>query len=68
MIKLLEMVLVHRIMPWVEDKISCGQYAHQRARSTEVLLSDLDRFVTGNIQQKYDPFRHTRLATAGRKV
>ena len=29
----------------LEGKLAEGQYAYQRARSTEVLLADLDRFV-----------------------
>ena len=48
MVKLLELALVRRIRSFVEDRISCSQYAYQRARRTEVLLSDLDRVVTGN--------------------
>ena len=52
MIKLLELVLARRIMPHVENKISGSQYAYRRARSTEVLLSDLDRYVTDNIAGK----------------
>ena len=49
MIKLLELVLVRRIMPYVEHRISGGQYAYQEARSTEILLADLNRFVTENV-------------------
>ena len=52
LVKLLEMVLVRRMMPFVEHRISCSQYAYQRARSTEILLADLDRFVTEGIRQK----------------
>ena len=52
MVKLLELILVRRILPSVEQRISCSQYAYQRARSTEILLSDLDHSVTGNVRDK----------------
>ena len=52
MIKLLELVLVRRILPCVENRISQSQHAYQRPRSAEILLSDSDRFVTENIRTK----------------
>merc|ERR1712113_557311 len=48
MLKLLELVIVRRILPIVEDHLSPDQYAYQRVRSTETLLSDLDWFVGKN--------------------
>ena len=51
LVKLLGLVLVRRILPHVENRVSCGQYAYQRARSTEILLADLDNFVTGNMKR-----------------
>ena len=45
MMKLLELILVRRLMPKLEGKLAEEQYAYQKARSTELLLADLDRFV-----------------------
>ena len=47
--KLLELVLVWRMMPRVDGRISISQYACQRVRSTEMLLPDLDLYVTREI-------------------
>ena len=41
--KLLELVPVRRMMPVLERRLAEEQYAYQRARSTELLLADLDR-------------------------
>ena len=46
----LELILVRGILPHVEKKISRSQYAYQKARSAEVLVSDPGRFATGNIR------------------
>ena len=48
LMKLVELVIVRRLLPLVEHLLSADQYAYQRARSTEILLSDLDYFVTTN--------------------
>ena len=52
LMKLLELVLVRRIIPKVESGLSEDQYAYQRSRSTEVMLSDLDRFASENRAKK----------------
>ena len=44
MMKLLELILVRRLLPKLERKLAEEQYAYQKARSTELLLEDLDRF------------------------
>ena len=46
--KLMELILVRRISPMVEKQLADEQYAYQRARSPEVLISDLDNFITNN--------------------
>ena len=46
LMKMLELIIVRRILPIVSDIMSEDQYAYQRARSTEILLADLDHFVT----------------------
>ena len=48
LMKLVELLIVRRLLPQVEHLLSSDQYAYQRARSTEVLLSDLDHFATTN--------------------
>ena len=45
LMKLLEMILVRRMLPGLEGSLSGGQYAYQQGRSTELLLGDLDSFV-----------------------
>ena len=50
LIKLLELVLARRILLFVGGRISSSQYAYRRTRSSEILLSDLDRFVSLNIK------------------
>ena len=46
LVKLLELILVRRLMPKLEGKLAEEQCAYQKARSTQRLLADLDRFVT----------------------
>ena len=41
LVKMLELVLVRRILPLAQEQLSEDQYAYQRARSTEVLLAGL---------------------------
>ena len=48
--KLLEMVLVRRMLPLLEETLSGGQYAYQQGRSTELLLGDLSRFVEDGLE------------------
>ena len=45
--KLRELVLVRGILPVVGGTLSTAQFAYQRQRSTETLLSDLHQFVYG---------------------
>ena len=47
-IKLLELVMVRRQHPLAQARLPTDQYAYQRASSTEILLSDLNRFVEEN--------------------
>ena len=42
MMKLLELILARRLLPKLEGKLAEEQYAYQKARSTELLLEDLD--------------------------
>ena len=51
MMKLLELILVRRLLPKLEGKLAEEQYAYQKARSTELLLEDLDRFVRKGKQE-----------------
>ena len=48
LMKLLEMILVRRMLPQLEDSLSGGQYAYQQGSSTELQLGDLDSFVVAN--------------------
>ena len=43
--KLLELIIVRRLMGTVEPYMADCQYAYQRQRSAEILLADLDSFV-----------------------
>ena len=51
LMKLLELVLVRRILPIVGEELSPDQYASQHLRSTDTLISDLDRFASTNRDQ-----------------
>ena len=44
-VKIMEMVIYHRILPTVEQKLSPEQYAYRRDRGTEMCLTELMDFV-----------------------
>ena len=50
--KLLELVFVRRLTPYVEQAVSGSQYANQRLRGAGILLPDLDRLATNEKKKK----------------
>ena len=56
LMKLLEMILVRRMLPMLEETLSGGQYAYQQGRSTELLLGDLDAFVEDSMTRGWHTY------------